>query len=54
MASMTMETGADARVSSAETTCLCGQALECSHTSHCPRCGITVINNRDRSGLDAR
>ena len=25
----------------AESTCLCGQALDCDHTVHCPRCGVT-------------
>ena len=25
-----------------EPTCTCGQALDCSHTAHCPRCGITL------------
>jgi uncharacterized paraquat-inducible protein A len=25
-----------------EPTCACGQALECSHTAHCPRCGVTL------------
>lgn len=25
-----------------DATCVCGQALDCSHTRHCPRCGITV------------
>jgi hypothetical protein len=30
----------------AESTCLCGQALDCCHTAHCPRCGVTL---RDRS-----
>jgi hypothetical protein len=42
MAIMTIETGAEARVWPAEATCLCGQPLECSHTAHCPRCGITL------------
>ena len=23
-------------------TCDCGQALDCCHTSHCPRCGTTL------------
>jgi hypothetical protein len=26
----------------AELTCACGQALECTHTAHCPRCGVTL------------
>ncbi len=26
-----------------EPTCACGQALEWSHTAHCPRCGITLL-----------
>ena len=25
-----------------EPTCGCGQALECSHADHCPRCGVTL------------
>ncbi|MEO7350922.1 MAG: hypothetical protein ABIR34_05315 [Marmoricola sp.] len=25
-----------------ERTCACGQALECSHAAHCPRCGVTL------------
>ena len=25
-----------------EPTCACGQALEWSHTAHCPRCGVTL------------
>jgi hypothetical protein len=25
-----------------EPTCSCGQALECSHAAHCPRCGVTL------------
>jgi hypothetical protein len=25
-----------------EPTCSCGQALDCSHTAHCPRCGVTL------------
>jgi hypothetical protein len=25
-----------------EPTCACGQALECSHSAHCPRCGVTL------------
>jgi len=25
-----------------EPTCACGQALECSHLAHCPRCGVTL------------
>ena len=25
-----------------ESTCGCGQALELSHTAHCPRCGTTL------------
>jgi hypothetical protein len=25
----------------AESTCVCGQALEWSHMAHCPRCGVT-------------
>jgi hypothetical protein len=25
-----------------ERTCDCGQALDCCHTSHCPRCGTTL------------
>ena len=25
-----------------ERTCGCGQALECSHATHCPRCGVTL------------
>jgi hypothetical protein len=24
------------------TTCACGQALECCHAAHCPRCGVTL------------
>ena len=24
-------------------TCDCGQALDCCHTSHCPRCGTTLF-----------
>jgi hypothetical protein len=31
-----------ARTVTAESTCACGQALDCCHTSHCPRCGITL------------
>jgi hypothetical protein len=23
-------------------TCSCGQALDCCHTGHCPRCGVTL------------
>ncbi len=23
-------------------TCACGQALDCCHTGHCPRCGVTL------------
>ena len=23
-------------------TCACGQALDCSHSSQCPRCGVTL------------
>jgi hypothetical protein len=26
----------------AGSTCACGQALDLSHTAHCPRCGITL------------
>jgi hypothetical protein len=26
----------------AEPTCACGQALEWLHTTHCPRCGVSV------------
>jgi len=22
--------------------CACGQPLDCCHTTHCPRCGITL------------
>jgi hypothetical protein len=29
-------------VMTAESTCVCGQALECCHRRHCPRCGITL------------
>jgi len=29
-------------VVAAESTCGCGQALECCHTAHCPRCGIAL------------
>jgi uncharacterized paraquat-inducible protein A len=25
-----------------EPTCVCGQPLDCSHTAHCPRCGVTL------------
>jgi hypothetical protein len=25
-----------------EPTCTCGQALDCAHAAHCPRCGITL------------
>jgi hypothetical protein len=25
-----------------ESTCSCGQALDCCHAAHCPRCGITL------------
>lgn len=25
-----------------EPTCACGQALECYHSAHCPRCGVTL------------
>lgn len=25
-----------------EPTCTCGQALDCSHSAHCPRCGVTL------------
>ena len=25
-----------------EPTCLCGQALDCCHSAHCPRCGVTL------------
>jgi len=25
-----------------ERTCGCGQALECSHSTQCPRCGVTL------------
>jgi hypothetical protein len=25
-----------------EPTCACGQALECCHSAHCPRCGVTL------------
>lgn len=42
MTSMTLEAAPDIRVDEAAATCLCGQALECSHTAHCPRCGITL------------
>ncbi len=27
---------------STESTCACGQALDCCHTGHCPRCGVTL------------
>ena len=27
---------------SPDATCACGQALDCCHTAHCPRCGITL------------
>ncbi len=23
-------------------TCSCGQALDCCHAGHCPRCGVTL------------
>ncbi len=26
----------------AESTCVCGQALDCCHTAHCPRCGVAL------------
>ena len=45
MATMTMETSTDTESSiflTAKSTCGCGQALELSHTAHCPRCGITL------------
>jgi hypothetical protein len=29
-------------------TCCCGQALEASHTRHCPRCGVRVDAARGR------
>ena len=25
-----------------EPTCACGQALDCYHSAHCPRCGVTL------------
>ncbi len=25
-----------------DSTCSCGQPLDCCHTAHCPRCGITL------------
>ncbi len=27
---------------SIEPTCSCGQALECCHAAHCPRCGVSL------------
>jgi hypothetical protein len=45
MATMTTETSSDTESSifpAAESTCGCGQALELSHGSHCPRCGIAL------------
>ena len=45
MATMTIETSPDTECSiflTAKSTCGCGQALELSHTAHCPRCGITL------------
>jgi hypothetical protein len=29
-------------VGATELTCGCGQALDCCHTGHCPRCGIAL------------
>ena len=29
-------------------TCCCGQALDASHTRHCPRCGVRVDASRGR------
>ncbi|MEP6815374.1 MAG: hypothetical protein ABI873_07485 [Marmoricola sp.] len=26
-------------------TCGCGQALDCCHAGHCPRCGVTLHVN---------
>jgi hypothetical protein len=29
-------------VTDAERVCSCGQLLDCSHTDHCPRCGVRL------------
>jgi hypothetical protein len=26
----------------ADSTCVCGQALDCCHAGQCPRCGVTL------------
>lgn len=39
MAGAVEETEPDGRT---DATCACGQALDYCHTSHCPRCGITL------------
>ncbi len=25
-----------------DSTCACGQALDCCHSGHCPRCGVAL------------
>jgi hypothetical protein len=35
-------TATDTATVTTESTCACGQALDCCHTAHCPRCGVTL------------